>query len=615
MLNFNRLEHIMYLKKAKNKKTGRTYLSIAQGYRNPKTGVSTSKNIQSLGYLDELEKQYDDPITHFKEIAKQMTQEHNKQTAKPLLEIDPNETLPLGAMDRKNLGYAVISFIFHKLHLHIFLQNKQRSKNFKYNTYSIMLLLVISRILEPASKKHTFEEKGRYFERFDFSLHDVYRSLGHFSQIAKDLQRHLHDHIKMKYGRQTELVLYDVTNYHFEIDEKDPAYATCEKQKAKIEKDLRKRGAEKNRRPDPIIQMGLAADAEGIPIAYNLFEGNTNDTMTLRPMIKDLKLEYDLKRMIIVADKGVQSGDNINYITGDRDGDGYVISMSVRGTKVNRAFKDYVLDPKGYDVLSYEEMNDPETGEYTGKEVAFKVKSRIEPRTISVSKQTGGKMKESIDEKQVVFYSRKYALRAKKKREKLLSKANNIINNPKQYTKQLSKDVSKYIENLYFDEDGAVIDEPKKQPYLNEALIREEALYDGYYVIVTSEIDKSDQWVIDTYHNLWKIEDAFKLTKSNLEARPAFVSRDDHINAHFLSCFIALTILRLLQKETGGQYSATQLVDCMNHISCSLEDENWYLFDYRSQLSDLLGKQFSVDFSKKRLKQQDIKNILAQSKR
>jgi transposase len=380
-----------------------------------------------------------------------------------------------------------------------------------------------------------------------------------------------------------------VTNYYFEIDSEDTQ---------------RKKGVSKEHRPNPIVQMGLAMDSEGIPIAYKLYPGNTNDVLTLRPILKDLKLEYNLGRVIVVADKGINSGDNIWYMKTDMDHDGYVISLSVRGS--SDAFKEYVLEEKGYYHKKKDSSNDS-----SGLDENFKIKSRREVRTINVSKNGGGKIKKNVDEKQVIFYSKKYAEKAKADRAEVVSEARDLCANPSNYNRAKSYGALKYVNDIEFNkETGEILTNNGRRPVFDEASLLEEEKYDGYYAIVTSEMDKSDDWIIDTYRGLWEIEESFKITKSELEARPVFVSREDHINAHFLSCFVALVIARLLEKKMHYAFGLAQIIETMNKISCSLESENIYLFDYRSEISDAIGKAIGVNFERKRQQLGEIKNIL-----
>ncbi len=581
----------MYLKRSFNKNTGRTYLSIAKKFRNPKTGTSTDRNVKSLGYLDLLEKEYDDPIAHFKELALRMTEEEELEK-KVTLTFSMDEKLSTDTDNCNNFGYAAILKIYHELELHRLLNNKSRHKNFKYNTNSIMILLVISRLLSPGSKKKAFEEKTKYFERFNFSLMDVYRSLSHFNDISLELQRYLHFQISEKYGRSTKVIYYDVTNYYFEIDKAD---------------DFRKLGLSKEKRRSPIVQMGLAIDENGIPLHYRLYPGNTVDKETFRPAIGEIRRNYDTGKVIVVADMGIITGDNIYYLLGGEKGNnlnGYIFSFSVRGA--TKDFKEYVLSDS-----EYVDKN----GKLANSDVDFKIKHRVIAREINVTLQSGRKVRKVVYEKQVVFWNNKYALKAKADREEVLKKAYALVKDPKKYTKATSYGAAKYVKNLEFDKKSGKYVESKGKPVLDKKKVSEDEKYDGYYAIVTSELDMPCDEIISTYRGLWEIEETFKITKSDLETRPVFVSLDDHINAHFLTCFIALTILRVIQRKTKGQYSAERIINCLNKISCSYEQDNIYLFKYRSAISDVIGKALGVDFTNKRLYLKDIKKILGEVKK
>jgi len=573
--------------KQSRRKNGRVYLSIEKAYRD-KDGKPRAKTIKSLGYLDELEKEYDDPISHFKELARKMTEEE-KEKRKLTLSINMDKKLSPNTDNRKNFGYAAILKIYHELRLDDFFNNKARHEPFKYNTNSIMILLVISRLLSPGSKKKAFQEKGRYFERFNFSLADIYRALSHYAKIAKDFQRYLHKQIAKRYGYNTSIIYYDVTNFYFEIDEAD---------------ELRKFGPSKERRPNPIIQMGLAMDADGIPLHYELFPGNTLDKETFRSVIGEVRKNYDTGRIIVVADMGIITGDNIYYLTGGKNWNGYVFSFSVRGG--TDAFKNYVLDQKGYV---------GKDGKPAGEDAEFKMKSRVIARDIYVTVQSGRKVKKTVYEKQVVFWGRKYAIKARAEREEVVKKALDLVADPKKYNRAIAYGAAKYVKQLKFDNKTGEVLKGKQLPYFDSDRLAEEEKYDGYYAIVTSELEMSDQEIIDTYRGLWEIEESFRITKGTLEARPVYVSREDRINAHFLTCFIALVIIRLIQKITGGKYSAKRIVGCLNRISCSNEQDNLYLFDYRSEISDAIGAALGIDFTRKRLRRADIKSILAGCKK
>jgi len=457
----------------KEKKRG-PYLIIEKKYWDKTKKTSVTEHYKTLGYEIDLKKEYPDPITYFKEEVVQMNAEQNALN-KMNITIDMNEELPKDTHNRYNLGYAVILKIYHELELDRFLNNKARHEAFEYNSDSIMKLLVITRILHPASKKSSYEYRKKYFERFDFELHDVYRSLTHFSKIGTQCQQFISDQVNSKYGRDTSLMYFDVTNIYFEIDKTD---------------NLRKRGKEKNNRPDPIVQLALAMDADGLPLCYKQFPGNTHDSKTFIPVFKEVCVKFNPGRVIAVADMGCTSSDNIYFLKGgdrDRRINGYVFSFSIR--KGAEVFKQYVLKEAGYT---------DKDGKPLGKGFDFKVKSRIEVREIKVTMKSGSKKKVLIDEKQVVYWSEKYALKAQAEREECIQKAYDIIANPKKYNKDTVHGGAAYIKNIAYDKKtGEVLEETGKKLVFNSEKAAEDAKYDGYYCIITSELDLPDQRVIE----------------------------------------------------------------------------------------------------------------------
>jgi transposase len=570
------------------KPNGRKYLLIFKAYRDPVTKKPRNKLVESIGYLDELEKQYDDPIAHFRAVAKKMTEEE-KVGRTLTMTVDVDEELPPDTDNRMNYGYAAIMKIYHELDLHEFFATKARYQKFSFNTNSIMLMLVISRALSPGSKKKAYEERGRYFERFNFELADVYRALSHFSKISSLTQKFMHEKICEKYGRDTSIVYFDATNFYFEIDEQD---------------DLRKRGVSKERRPNPIVQMGLALDRDGVPINYKLFPGNKHDSETFRAVIGEICKNYGTGRVIVVGDMGVITADNIWYLIGDKPHKpmhGYIFSFSIRGGA--KKFKEYVLEQDGY-------VNSE--GKPAEEDDVFKKKTRLVGREIEVTKVVGGKMKKTVYEKQVIFWSKKYADKAKAEREVMLRKAMAFIKDPSKFKKHTGHGSAKYIMGID-KETGEV--SPEQMLSLDFETIKEEEKYDGYYAIVTSEHNMPDEKIIENYRGLWEIEETFRVTKGELEARPVFVSREDRIEAHFLTCFIALTILRLLQKLTGKEFSSEKIIAALNRISGSLLQENLYVFDYRTEITNAISEATGVDFTKKYLLLGEIKKSLGIVKR
>ena len=572
---------LMFLKKTPNK-SGRINLAIVDGYYDKASKKTKHKVIESLGYLDELEKQYDDPIDYFTKRAKKLTEEKKRRQAPIHFTFYDSDRLCVGDILRKNFGYAALSKIYHELELDKFLNNRQRHTKESYDANTIMKMLVYSRILAPASKKASFDNREKFFEKTNYSLDDVYRCLSFLNKHKETLQVWMNDKIKENYDRDTSLIYYDVTNYYFETD---------------AQNDLLHKGVSKEHRPNPIVQMGLFMDNNAIPITYELFAGNTNDCLTYRPNFGRIKKQFDLGRVISVADKGMTTGDNIWYTINTPTHDGYVFSMSIRGAE--KSIKEYVLDDEGYEWLGTE----------------YKRKSRKCPRTIQVTSTSGKKIKKQVDEKQVVFWSEKYASRAKAEREAALAKAKDLAAHPGNYTRATSYGAAKYVKKVEYDKETGEILTASSILDINEELIKEEESLDGYYMLLTSEMDTPDDKIIDMYRGLWRIEESFKITKSELEARPVYVWTREHIEAHFLTCFVALTISRILEMKLEHKYSTGRIIDSLSRAECSLLQQNYYVFDYYDEVLKDIGKVMNIDFSKRIRTLGEIKKVIADSKK
>jgi transposase len=574
----------MFLRKAYNKKTGRTYLSIIHGYWDPVSKQSRTSTVMKAGYLDELEKQYDDPIAHFESVAAQMDRER-KDKKDVTVSIDMDEQVERGGANRKNFGHVVFSKVYHELEVDRFLKNARRHENFRFNTDAIMRLLVFSRLLFPGSKRAAVLNRDAFFDSFRFTLDDVYDALSHFHLIADALQRHLHEQVARQHGRETDLVYYDVTNYYFQADRQD---------------DLRRKGPSKENKKSPIVQMGLMLDKNSLPISYRMFPGNKHDSQTLMPMLTEIKKTYGVNRVIVVADKALNSGDNIAYST--VLGDGYIYSKSVRGASAD--FKAWVLDGAGYRHLSDDYM----------------LKSKLVPDVqinVTVGQGGGRKKKKAVkvEQKWVACYSRKYAERSKHKREEAVAKALTMIKNPAKYQRTFDYGAAGYIANLKVDKETGEILNVKDTLLLDTGKIEDEQQYDGYYAIVTSELDDTDEHILSMYQGLWHIEESFKITKSVLGARPIYLRTLEHINAHFLICFISLLIARLVERRLGGKYTIDRIAKTLRKVACSHLSQNLWLFDYADEVTDDMNAAFGTNFGRKNMTLQEIKNILGRAKR
>jgi transposase len=569
---------MMYLNKSP-RKNGRVYLSCVHGFWDG--NKKRTKTIKSFGYVDELEEKISDPVAHFTAVVAEMEALRKKEASPVTITVNPTEALS-GKRLRKNLGFAALSFIYHELGLGgLFTREGKKTKS-QFNLNQIVKLLVYERILHPGSKRAAILNKDRYFEKFSFSEDGLYRALDEIAACAERVQLYLHKQVSRLLGRDTELLYYDVTNYYFESD------VTC---------NLRKKGVSKEHRPDKVVQMGLLIDDQGLPVSFELFAGNTNDCKTFLPAISKVKNTYGIGRVIVIADKGINSSDNCAYNLIKKDG--YVFSASVR--KADKDIKAWCLDRQGY------------RWEYTDADRA--IKSRVTTRNLYLEGPDGKKKPIPVRERHVAVWSRKYAKRAAKKRAEAITKAKGFIKNPSSYTASISYGAAKYIKGLSVDKKSGEILECAKALSLDIDRIEAEARFDGFYLIVTSELNKAASDIITLYSGLAKIEESFKVTKTYLKTRPVYVWTDAHIKAHFLICFIALLIIRILEIKTEHKHSIAALIDAMKSASATNVESNWWIFDYRNDVLDDIGKACKIDFSKRYLPLSKIKSIIGDTKK
>ena len=601
----------MYLHKQK-KPNGDIYLTIKEKYHVPRIGAR-ERTIESIGYLSALKEQYDDPITFFTQRAKELTtaKKEEKETA---IRIDVNEKLGVGTNDTRNVGYGILKLLYKDLQLDKFWNWKTRGRKMLFSTDQIFRLLTFSRALNPGSKRYTLRSKNFFFEPFDgFTLDDIYHALDVIARHQDALQEWIYEKSKKICDRNLSVSYFDCTNYYFDIghpdadtfdEDGDPVDARGNKTDAKY----RKRGPEKNHRPDPIVEMGLLMDRNGIPVAYDLFPGNESEKVHMRPIIKRVKKDFEDCRIIFVADRGLNTSDNIYWLNGTNKEecnslDGYVYGQSVRGADAE--FKQWVLDG-GY-------RKDKVTDE-GGREITFTHKSRICPKKIHVNVTKPGQKKPSkkevvIDQKQMAYYSEKYAKKQKADRQAMIERAKDLINHPDKYDRISAKGSSSYIRNIAFDKSTGEIIEGREL-LLDLEKIREEEKYDGYYSIVTSELKMSDEKMREVYRGLARIEDSFKVTKTFFEARPVYVWTNAHIDAHFATCFLALVLIRLLEVKLEHQFPAGRMLDSIRKYNCTHLSENRWQFTYYDEVIDACGKAFDVPLNNKYRTQQEIQRLL-----
>ena len=591
----------LFLKQSKFK-SGKIYLSIVDGYW--KDGKVKQKVYQKLGYLEDLKKLFDDPIVHYKNYVNELKKEFE---TKITTTFDLNKDNDFED-DTFNIGYAYLKKLFQDLDISSVLKNKQHSTHIEYSLSKACELLTYSRILDPGSIKYTYEHKNQFFEPFDLSLDDLYRSLTPLLDCKENIFKAIWENTKVKYNRDASTSYYDCTNYYFEIEYDDED--TKNENGEIIKKGIRKRGPEKNHRPDPIVEMGLLLDKQGFPISYNIFPGNTSEKETLIPEIHNIKRRHNIDKVIVVADRGLNCSENMYKLSGldldQKNRDGYVYGQSVRGA--DSEFKEWILK----DDYKIDKIIDED-----GNEIIFKHKSRIYPKKMYVIREDKGLTKSgnvkkqtiTVDQKQMVYYSQKYADKQKRDRQMVIEKAKDLIKNPSAYTRATSYGAAGYINNIKFDKETGVVSNSSELS-LNLEKIKEDEKFDGYYSIVTSEEHLSDLELRNIYKGLSKIEETFKITKSEFNARPINVRLEDHIDAHFLICFISLVIIRLLQYDINNKYTIKNILEKIKNFKCTHETGNIYKFiGYKPEIQ-YLNRKLQLKLDKKYDARENIKKIL-----
>ena len=428
----------------------------------------------------------------------------------------------------KRMAPCVLDPVFAALGLDEFFASIKCSSRIKYDLQGIVRLLVYGRLLEPASKLATMGQNDDYYVPLVKSSNsdNVYDALDVIYANQRQIVQRMNTCITRGVGRNTNMMFYDVTNFFFEITQPDGDLTDDEGNIC--EKGLRKMGVSKENRRQPIVQIGLFLDDNGIPVSFETFPGNTLDHHTLRPALKNTLGDLGLQRFVLVADRGMYSGTNMYAVR--EAGNGYIVSKSLR--KTDRRERAWATDPKGYTVVSAD----------------FRHKSRVVTRTVTDERGD----KHEIQEKVVVYWSKSFYERERNENGSFMEFLKDLKERPGNYriTAAQSKGLRRFLKREYVNKvTGETVDSANLMPMIDEAKLKEFNDLMGYYQIVTSELELGDREIIEKYHGLTQIEDQFREMKGTLETRPVFVNTPEHIKAHLMVCFIALTMMRIIQRR------------------------------------------------------------------
>ncbi len=588
----------VYLRKQYLKKG--TYLSFVESTYMPSKKNVSQKVIRKIGYLEELQNTYKDPIAYFSEEAKKLSAKSQAEYRK-----SKEERIPR-VQTVKNLGYFPVARLYDKFNLCDEFEFLTNNTKYQMDMENLFRFLVYSQIINPGSKKSEYEKKGLFLDDFDFSDDQMYDGIKLIGEKKDYILQHLLFELKKFYTPNTNHSYFDCTNIYFEIDR---------------ENDFQRRGVEKNNRHDPIIGLGLLMDSNGIPLSYTTFPGNQSEIPELHKNGQIMKRNLGYSgRTIFVADKGLNSGDNMYNAVKNKDG--YVVGQKVKGA--SKDLLAWILDEHDYAVTKDE-----------NGEVLFKIKSETgEYEVKTISSFNNQKSSVMLTQKRVLFYSKEYADKSIHERQKLVEKAMELIKNPSQYKKKSIGDAASYIKEIRYNNDGEIINTNLE---LDVSAIEKDRLLDGYYLIVTSETNLSDRQIISIYRGLWEIEESFSIVKGVLKVRPVFAKSRAGIEAHLLISFFSLMILRLIQKtilkdelnddqkriieqankrkrkhkiniKKYGELPIKRIVNFMRSYNAQFINDSYYVGTYNSDIP-LFEEKYGLTLDRHRLSEKDVKKI------
>ena len=551
----------MRLQIVKSKNAQSLYV-VKSIYHNKKR---TNKVIEKLGTYDHLKNVLnEDPIAWAKKYVEELNKKEKEGTRDILVKYSPTTIIEKNLQTSFNVGYLFLEKIYYDLGLNNICNEISDKYRFNYDLDNILSRLIYSRIIYPSSKLATFELSKKYIEQPNFELHDIYRALEVIAKETDFIQSELYKNSLKVSKRNTNILYYDCTNYFFEIEQ---------------ESGLRQYGPSKEHRPNPITQMGLFMDGDGIPLAFNITAGNTNEQITLTPLEEKILEDFKLSKFIVCTDAGLASTANRKF--NDKDDRAFITTQSIK--KLKKHLMDWALDSNGWylsgDKKEYN-INEIEKDE-TSVEL-FKDRTFFKERWI---KENG------LEQKLIVTYSLKYRNYQRQIRNSQIERAKVAIANKSfKLDKCNQNDFKRFIKKTTITKDGEVAE--KKVLSLNTDTIQKEERFDGFYGVCTNLEDEAEE-IIKVNQRRWEIEESFRIMKSEFKARPVYLSRDDRITAHFTTCFLSLVILRFLEKKLDEKYTSSQIIDCLREMNFTENIGNGYIPTYtRTNLTDDLHEKF-----------------------
>ena len=575
----------MYVSITGNK--GNQDVYIKQSYRKD-NGKTSSRIYKKLGKYNTLLEQFSgnekELMDWAKKEAEKETLAYNQQKEKVSLSLSPLARIPLDEERVFNIGYLFLQKICSELRMDNICRNIRNHHKFSYDFHAILTDLIYARILAPSSKLSSYKYCHSLLEPPKYSLQDLYRALSVLAEESDFIQEELYKNSNFIHPRNSRILYYDCTNYYFEIEAEDG---------------IKKYGKSKEHRPNPIITMGLFMDADGIPLAFDIFPGNQNEQLTLKPIEKKVIKDFNCSEFIFCSDAGL--GGKSNRFLNSFGNRSYVITYSLK--KMKKEERELALLPTQFKVPGSNKLIDLRTLDESDPKVYNTIYYKEYPLV------TG-----DMDETVIITYSPKYKAYQSKIRNAQIDRAKKMIQSSDKTRKgKGSNDPARFIQRTSVTEDGEIAQKNIYQ--LDEAKILEESMYDGFYAVVTN-LEGDIREIININKQRWEIEENFRIMKSEFEARPVFVRREDRIKAHFLTCFISLLVYRLLEKKLGEEFTCSQILETLRNMNVTLlSKDSGYIPSYkRTKITDKLHSSFGFRTDYEFIRKSTMRAIIKETK-
>lgn len=546
-------------------------------------GKSTTKTVERLGSLEEVQARAGDmdAMEWAKMYAAKRTSEEKTGNCETIIKYQDYKLIDKGIRRSCNAGYLFLQDIYYSLGLNKICDSISQKYKFDYDLNDILSMLVYSRIIAPGSKLSSLESAQRFLEQPKCELHQVYRALEVIAKENDLFQAELYKNSQNVINRKKEVLYYDCTNYYFEIEDED---------------DFRKYGVSKEHRPNPIVQMGMFMDANGIPLAFSVFDGNQNEQPSMSPLEQKIIKDFETSDFIVCTDAGLSSTTNRKF--NSIQGRGFVTTQSIK--KLKGFLQDFCLDDDGWYLPgSNKKYKLSELDEEADYEKVF-----YKDRWIN---------EDNLEQHLIVTYSIKYRNYQRTIRERQIERAKKFIESPSKLTKNRANDPKRFIEQGHCTPDGEVAS--KTITSLNQEQIDNEAKYDGLYAVCTN-LDYDVSSIIKINQKRWEIEECFRIMKTEFKARPVYLSRKDRITAHFTTCFTALVIYRILEQKLKEKYTCEELIDTIRAMDMLIAPGEGYIPTYtRTNITDALHDAFGFRTDYQITSQKNMRKILNQTKK